>query len=570
MKRIVLRRAGAAVLIACLVFALSATALAENDAPAITVDLPTSVGVLEGGTLSLSVGASGEELSFQWYKNDRPIDGATSSDYQETGLKAASDGARYYCYVQNPYGSAQTGVCRLTVVLKPEITRDINITSLTLTHGDTLTVTAQASGTNVQAQWYVRQDGGETRELAGQTSGTLILTATEEYNGADFFCRFFNEAGSADTSVCHVTVNPAPTPTPAVTAEPTAVPTATPALPPNITKNPVGEIVEEGGRAIFIARADDTRAYTWRFVSPDGNTYYNYNDSAVNTAFPGLMVFGGNTDTVVLERIPYEMNGWKAACLFTGAGGDSLSTGAVITVQKTGSALSIVSQPVGGTMMLEDDPDFVLSIQASSTYPGTFAYQWYSSKTNNAAAMQTIPGATGSTYAPEREEGTMYYRVGVTITTDGVTSEPYYSSIVPVTFTKPKVHEHAYSSVWEYNELSHWHQCTCGDHADEAFHTYEWTILTMPTQEQDGEQRGVCTVCGYETVQPIPAGSMTEETEQTETAPARRFTFGNGWMILLAVLAVAVIVGAAILIRRVLRSDDTPEETGEDKQEKQE
>ena len=147
------------------------------------------------------------------------------------------------------------------------------------------------------------------------------------------------------------------------------------------------------------------------------------------------------------------------------------------------------------------------------TSGGNLSYQWYSASTNSAAAMTIIPGATYNSYTPERVAGTKFYRVSVTLTDRGVTSEPIFSSICAVTFTDRTVHVHSYSDFWEANDISHWHQCTCGDHADEAFHTYQWTVLKAATKTEDGEQKGVFSVCGHETVQPIPAGSVTEEPE---------------------------------------------------------
>ena len=137
---------------------------------------------------------------------------------------------------------------------------------------------------------------------------------------------------------------------------------------------------------------------------------------------------------------------------------------------------------------------------------------------------------------------------------------PIFSSIVPVTFTGAKVHVHQYSDVWEANDISHWHQCTCGDHSDEAFHTYEWTIIRKPTKEENGSQRGVCSVCGHETVQDIPAGSMPEDTPEPTAAPAKRASSNLPWIILLGMVAVGVIVGAALLVRRVLLSRDDEED----------
>ena len=173
--------------------------------------------------------------------------------------------------------------------------------------------------------------------------------------------------------------------------------------------------------------------------------------------------------------------------------------------------------------------------------------------------MKIIEGATDSSYVPAREEGTRYYRVSVTVTSGGVTSSPYYSAIVPVTFTASRVHEHAYSTVWEHNDISHWHQCTCGDHADEDFHDFRWTILRRPTAAEDGLQRGQCAVCGYETEQPIPAGSMPEETAATPEPQNAGNAFSMGRFLLgvaLGAAAVGVVAGAGYLIWRVVRGKD--------------
>ena len=228
--------------------------------------------------------------------------------------------------------------------------------------------------------------------------------------------------------------------------------------------------------------------------------------------------------------------------------------------------VSIIKQPKGASMEIDEQEDFFLTIEARTTKGGNLSYQWYSASTNSAAAMTIIPGATYNSYTPERVAGTKFYRVSVTLTDRGVTSEPIFSSICAVTFTDRTVHVHSYSDFWEANDISHWHQCTCGDHADEAFHTYPWTVLKAATKTEDGEQKGVCSVCGHETVQPIPAGSVTEEPEVK--TPAKKSGV-NVLMLAFGLLAAGVVIGAALLIRCVLKDDgeDSPGEgtPGEEK-----
>ncbi len=506
-----------------------------SEPPTITADLPGTLAVPVGGSFTLSVTAVGDDLQYQWYKDGSQLPGQTGASLQVTGAELAHAG-RYFCYVQNSAGATESSGCAVKVLTAPVITQDVSPTTLTLNAGDTITLTAAASGENMAIHWFYKKGDTELREIAGQTGTTLSITAAEEHNGADFYCQFVNEAGGAITSFCHVTVNKAAS------------------EPPKTTKDPVGETVNERGSAIFIARADGASTYTWRFIS-GGGTAYDYN--TVGSMFPGLNVSGGNTDTLSLSYIPYELNGWKVACLFKNAAGETLSGAASIQVQRAGSAVSITAQPTGATLGLNEDPDFVLSVQASATDGGVLAYQWYSAPNSSPASLRSIPGATESTYMPARTEGTTYYRVGVTAT-GGVTTEPVYSATVSVSFTDKKEHVHSYSSVWEHNDLSHWHQCICGDHADEALHTYEWTVVQLPTDTADGQQKGVCSVCGYETVQPIPAGSMPAATD----APAQKSSGSSrtGLFLLLGALALIIVAAAAFLVVRVLRAPDEGEE----------
>ena len=58
-------------------------------------------------------------------------------------------------------------------------------------------------------------------------------------------------------------------------------------------------------------------------------------------------------------------------------------------------------------------------------------------------------------------------------------------------------HTHSYGIDWKNNETSHWHECTCGDKADVAEHSFRWVIDRTATATQKGSKHEECTVCGY-------------------------------------------------------------------------
>ena len=99
---------------------------------------------------------------------------------------------------------------------------------------------------------------------------------------------------------------------------------------PEITKHPSEETVTEGEGNYFTAEAKYAKECIWQFVSPDGKTGIDANKAAEK--FPGLKVSGHNTQKLVLDGIPLEVNGWKVQCKFVGGKGDATTRGATITV----------------------------------------------------------------------------------------------------------------------------------------------------------------------------------------------------------------------------------------------
>ncbi len=125
------------------------------------------------------------------------------------------------------------------------------------------------------------------------------------------------------------TAEPAPTPTPKPT------PTPRPTVPPTITKDPVGETVQEGDSCLFVAKEEGAVTAVWHFLSPDGKIDIEY--SAASKQFPPLEVYGGDTGTITLTEIPLSLNKWKVYCRFTNEYGisDTKTAKILVTVKPT-------------------------------------------------------------------------------------------------------------------------------------------------------------------------------------------------------------------------------------------
>lgn len=152
---------------------------------------------------------------------------------------------------------------------------------------------------------------GKGVKVSGWNTETLVIeNIPKELDGAHIWCRFVGAEESVTSSSAVLKV--------------TAQKDATPV----VTKHPTSETVDEGGEAVFVAKAKYTQIYTWQLISPEGVIF---DCDTVQLTFPDLKVTGAKTSTVTLSNIPLELNGYKIRCMFT-AGGTVVSDPAKLTV----------------------------------------------------------------------------------------------------------------------------------------------------------------------------------------------------------------------------------------------
>ncbi len=201
---------------------------------------------------------------------------------------------------------------------------------------------------------------------------------------------------------------------------------------PKVTKDPTGETVKEGDFAEFVARADNCLDIIWHLQSPGGGTDILCKDAPLH--FPGLHVRGLNTDRLVLDHIPRELNEWRVRAEFVGRDGNVWSAPAVITVMNQAlSAPTIQQQPK--SVNLKANEGTVLSVSAVPSDPKmTLVYQWYKSTNGTNSAGKAILGATSSSYTPDYIPGTTYYYCSVRSTTGGEYSIPAKTACAAVAY----------------------------------------------------------------------------------------------------------------------------------------
>lgn len=189
----------------------------------------------------------------------------------------------------------------------PKVTK--NPTGETVVEGESATFIARADNVRQYCWQFALADASlDASELAGyigrnvKVSGwdsekLVISNIPKELDGLYVWCQFVGAETSVDSTAAVLTVVP---------LEDAA---------PVVTKHPTNETVEEGGEAVFVAKAKYAQEYLWRLVTPDGNTY---DCDFIHQYFPGLKVTGATTERLTLSNIPVELNGSRIRCLFTG------------------------------------------------------------------------------------------------------------------------------------------------------------------------------------------------------------------------------------------------------------
>ncbi|HET7640527.1 MAG TPA: immunoglobulin domain-containing protein, partial [Ktedonobacteraceae bacterium] len=141
--------------------------LVSTNAPVIIVPVITTQPLTQTASAGSSVtltavadGGAGTSLTYQWYKDNNPISGATSSSYT-IGSAAAGDAGNYYIVVTDTAGSVQSATAALTVssgAVAPSILT--NPTGATILVGGTNTFLVSATGTApLTYQWKKSSDG---------------------------------------------------------------------------------------------------------------------------------------------------------------------------------------------------------------------------------------------------------------------------------------------------------------------------------------------------------------------------------------------------------------------------
>ena len=176
-------------------------------APPVVVTQPIGANRTVGQSATFSIAASGSgSLSYQWYLNGNPINGANASAYNLSAV-AMADAGTYTVGVSNSAGSVTSAAAVLTVtpaVISPAISAQPQ--SLAVNRGQSAEFSVTATGSSpMDYQWS--KDG---RNITGATASVLRIISTQVDDGGVYRVVVSNSAGSKTSSPALLSVNSPP------------------------------------------------------------------------------------------------------------------------------------------------------------------------------------------------------------------------------------------------------------------------------------------------------------------------------------------------------------------------
>jgi len=310
--------------------------------PVITLQPLSSTNVV-GDTITFTAAASGSlPLNYQWQLNgSNVVNGARISGANTNSLTISNvqstDAGNYVLMVSNGAGATNSAPATLTVNGPPVIT--VQPASLSVLVGANVNFSVSATGTQPLSYQWLRNGGpvSDGGNLSGSATAVLSLTNVQLTDSSSFQVVITNIAGSSNSVMVSLMVNPAP-------------------IPPTIVSQPTNQSVIAGAGVSFSVGASGTAplGYQWR-----------KNNANLNN---GGNVAGATTATLTLSTVSTNDIA-SYLVVVTNVAGSTNSAAATLTVSVPPV---ITAQPAAQGVFVGANVNFTVS--ATGTQP--LGYQW--------------------------------------------------------------------------------------------------------------------------------------------------------------------------------------------------
>lgn len=354
-------------------------------APAITAQ-PAGGSVMPGTSRTLSVTASGTQLSYQWYSGASTlINGATSAAFTTPPINANTT---YWVRVFSGNASVDSDPAALSVCTQPTIAWNATQTQITYGQSQTLSVSATvADPANEKSYtWYSGTDSGVVAGATVVSSGPLAVQYTTP--GLTATTKYWVRIGEG--TVCYAD-------TPTLTVQ---------VCVPTITAHPQAAMINSGANATLSVTANGgALTYQW-YIGASGDTSnpISGQTSASLTVSPAVdttywvrvsgscgQTRNSNAATVTVCKTP-QITSHPQNVTLAQAGSATLgvtATGTNLTYQWYAGTSPNTSTPVGGTSAA-----FTVQVNATSDYWVRVSGSCGSPANSNTAKVSVPPSIT--------------------------------------------------------------------------------------------------------------------------------------------------------------------------------
>ena len=286
--------------------------LTVSDAVSITSQ-PQGDTLCEGSGFSVSVGATGNALTYQWRLNGNDIPGANNQTYVINSV-STSDAGDYSCVVSNACGSVESNTA--TLVVNPLPTISSQPQGGNICEGSDWTFNIVANGSNLTYQW---QHNGNN--ISGATSNVYSITNATTNDAGTYNCLISGDCGTISSDEVTLNVNETPV----------------------VTTQPVDVSVNDGDN------------FTLSVAASGGNLSYQWIKDGSNL-IDGGNISGATTSTLSVSNATSNDEGWYWCAVSNQCGNvtsDSAQVTIMVFVSETDAKwLNITPNPTQGELLI--------------------------------------------------------------------------------------------------------------------------------------------------------------------------------------------------------------------------
>ena len=320
---------------------------------------PRDVTAQEGATVSFSVTAAGDGLSYKWQYSAN--EGASWVNCSSAGyntpvfsFRAAQrfDGRRFRCMVSNPDGSVTSEAAKLTIDNRALITAQPK--DVTAQEGVSVSFSVTAVGNDLSYQWQYSANGGKSWvncSSAGANTSVFAFRTAQRFHERLFRCVVSNPYGSVTSEAAKLTIDNRPV----------------------ITAQPKDVLARVGVSVSFsVTAAGEDLSYQWQYSANEGASWVNCSSAGYDTA-------------VFSFRAAQRFDGRRFRCVVSNPYGSVVSKAAKLTIDnrppfsETPAAASArvsidgtrLPKVYGSTASVSADQALVRDEDLSLIWPGT-------------------------------------------------------------------------------------------------------------------------------------------------------------------------------------------------------